>query len=307
MDSDTVKRIACIGSGNVAVSLLPALYGAGYKIMQVCSRNLRTGQQLAKVVGAASTDQLAELNPNADIYIIAVPDDEIINVLRKATFGNGIVLHLSGSTPMSIFEKRGIAHYGVLYPLQTFTRHSVNFMRVPLYVEANDSMAMDELMFMARKLSVEVYKITSEKRMLLHIAAVFACNFSHHLLTIAVRLLHDEGLSYVSFKPLIKETFERAMQVDNPELLQTGPAARGDTKIVNNHIKALSKYPLIQQIYRLISESIMNTKEEEEKTEKTEKPEKTKKAEQSEKTDQSEQSEKPEKPEQTNHSKVLHK
>lgn len=261
MDSATVKRIACVGSGNVALSLLPALYGAGYKIVQVCSRNLRTVQQLAKVVGAASTDKLTELSPNADIYILAVPDDEIVNVLRKATFGNGIVVHLSGSTPMSIFEKRGIAHYGVLYPLQAFTRHSVNFMHVPLYVEANDSVAMEELMFMGRKLSVEVYNITSEKRMLLHIAAVFACNFSNHLLTIASRLLHDEQLSYASLKPLIKDTFERAMQVDNPELLQTGPAVRGDAKIVGSHVKALSGYPLTQQIYQLISESIMSTEQ----------------------------------------------
>lgn len=270
MDGATVKRIACIGSGNVALSLLPALYGAGYKIAQVCSRNLQTGQPLAKVVGAASTDKLTELNPNADIYIIAVPDDEIANVLSTATFGNGIVMHVSGSTPMSIFEKRDIAHYGVLYPLQTFTRHSVNFMRVPLYVEANDSTAMDELMFMARKLSVEVYTITSEKRMLLHIAAVFACNFSHHLLDIAARLLHDEQLSYMSLKPLIKETFERAMQVDNPHLLQTGPAARGDAKIVNNHIKALSDYPLVQQIYKLISESIRSTRDEKKSAEQDE-------------------------------------
>ena len=261
MDSATVKRIACVGSGNVALSLLPALYGAGYKIVQVCSRNLRTVQQLAKVVGAASTDKLTELSPNADIYILAVPDDEIVNVLRKATFGNGIVVHLSGSTPMSIFEKRGIAHYGVLYPLQAFTRHSVNFMHVPLYVEANDSVAMEELMFLGRKLSVEVYNITSEKRMLLHIAAVFACNFSNHLLTIASRLLHDEQLSYASLKPLIKDTFERAMQVDNPELLQTGPAVRGDAKIVGSHVKALSGYPLTQQIYQLISESIMSTEQ----------------------------------------------
>ncbi|MDR3187677.1 MAG: DUF2520 domain-containing protein [Prevotellaceae bacterium] len=260
MDSATVKRIACIGSGNVAASLLPALYGAGYKIVQVYSRNLRTAQQLAKVLGAASTDNPADLSPNADIYIIAVPDDEIENVLSKTTFGRGIVVHTSGSTPMSVFEKRGIAHYGVLYPLQTFMRHSVNFLRVPVYVEASDNVAMIELMFMARKLSAEVYKITSEKRMLLHIAAVFACNFSNHLLTIAARLLNDKDLSYVSLKPLICETFERAIQVDNPELLQTGPAMRGDAKIVSQHIKALADYPLIQQIYKLISESIM-TKE----------------------------------------------
>jgi predicted short-subunit dehydrogenase-like oxidoreductase (DUF2520 family) len=254
---DTVKRIACIGSGNVASSLLPALYSAGYKIAQVCSRNHQTAQQLAKMVGATCTTKLAELDRSADFYIIAVPDDSIESVLDNTTFGNGIVVHMSGSTPMSVFEGRGIAHYGVLYPLQTFTRQrGVNFARVPLYAEASDKHDLAELMFLAHKLSVDVFEIASEKRMLLHIAATFACNFSNHLLSVASRLLRDNNLSFNSLKPLIRETFERAIQIEEPSVVQTGPAVRGDSKIVSRHIEALSAYPLIQQIYSLISESI---------------------------------------------------
>ncbi|MDR1023356.1 MAG: DUF2520 domain-containing protein [Prevotellaceae bacterium] len=257
MDSDTAKRVACIGSGNLASSLLPALRGAGYKIVQVCSRNRQTAQQLAKAVGAACTVTLAELDPNADFYVIAVPDDEIKNVLSKATFGSGIVVHTSGCTPMSIFERRRIAHYGVLYPLQTFTRQrSVSFAQVPLYVEAGSEQDLAELTRMAGKLSADVIKATSETRMLLHIAAVFACNFSNHLLSIASRLMRDNGLNFDTLKPLIKETFERAMQVDEPSAVQTGPAVRGDSGVISRHVEALSGYPTAQQIYRLMSEDI---------------------------------------------------
>ncbi|MDR0711717.1 MAG: DUF2520 domain-containing protein [Prevotellaceae bacterium] len=272
MDSDTVKRVACIGSGNVASSLLPALYGAGYKITQICSRNRQTAQQLAKMVGAASTFTLTNLDPNADFYIIAAPDDEVENVLNATSFGDGMVVHMSGSTPLSIFEGKGIAHYGVLYPLQTFTQQrSVNFARVPLYVEAGSEKDLAELMFMARKLSVDVFKITSEKRMLLHISAVFACNFSNHLMAIASRLLHDENLDFNALKPLIRETFERAIQLDEPSLVQTGPAARGDSKIISRHVKALTSYPLIQQIYSLMSESISSNASNQKQTTKIEK------------------------------------
>jgi predicted short-subunit dehydrogenase-like oxidoreductase (DUF2520 family) len=259
MDSDAVKRVACIGSGNLASSLLPALYGAGYRIVQVCSRNQQTAQQLAKMVGATFTVALTELDPNVDFYVIAVPDDEIKNVLSKATFGDGMVVHMSGCTPMSIFEGRGIAHYGVLYPLQTFTRQRcVSFARAPLYVEAGSGQDLTELMFMARKLSVDVFKIASEKRMLLHIAAVFACNFSNHLLSIASQLMRDNELSFNALKPLIRETFEKVMQVDDPSVAQTGPAMRGDSGVVSRHVEALSGYPLAQQIYSLMSESISN-------------------------------------------------
>ncbi|MDR0414529.1 MAG: DUF2520 domain-containing protein [Prevotellaceae bacterium] len=261
MDSRAVKRIACIGSGNLASSLLPALHNAGYEIVQVCSRNSQTAQLLAQAVEAAYTDTLAKLDPDADLYIIAVPDNAIETVLSKAAFGSGMVVHTSGSTPMSVFEGRGVARYGVLYPLQTFTRQRrVSFEQIPLYVEAGSEQDLANLMLVAHKLSVNVHKAASEERMKLHIAAVFTCNFSNHLLAIASRLLRDSGLSFNALKPLIRETFERAMQVDEPDTVQTGPAARGDDKIVSRHVEALSDYPLIRQIYSLISESIgLNT------------------------------------------------
>jgi predicted short-subunit dehydrogenase-like oxidoreductase (DUF2520 family) len=258
MNGEAVRRIACIGSGNVASSLLPALYGAGYKIAQVCSRNSQTAHTLAKAVGAACTSKLVDLDVNVDLYIISVSDDEIENVLSSATFGNsGIVLHMSGSTPMSVFEKYGIARYGVLYPLQTFARqHSMNFAQVPLYVEAKNQQDLSELAFLARKLSVNVFNADSETRMMLHIAAVFACNFSNQMLAIAAQLLQEAGLDYASIKPLMQETFERALRVNDPIVAQTGPAVRGDKKIIANHLNALSKRPQLQRIYQLVSDSI---------------------------------------------------
>jgi predicted short-subunit dehydrogenase-like oxidoreductase (DUF2520 family) len=261
MDSDT-KRIVCVGSGGVASSLLPALYGAGYKIVQVCSRNLTTAQALAKVVGASANDKPADTDPNADIYIIAVPDSEIENVLRDTAFGGGLVVHTSGSTPISVFEKYEVERCGVLYPLQTFSRQrGVNFARVPLYVEGRSQLDAMDILFMARKLSAEVAQVNSEERMLLHVAAVYACNFTNHMLTVASRLTAAAGLSFAALKPLIQETISKALAVENPALVQTGPAARGDANIVQKHIEALAKHPLQQQIYRLISESVMRSEQ----------------------------------------------
>jgi len=169
-----------------------------------------------------------------------------------------MVVHTSGSTPMSVFEQYGIARYGVLYPLQTFSRqHGVNFLRVPIYVEGSSPLDTAELLFLARKLSMDVSQVDSEKRMLLHIAAVFACNFTNQMTVIAAQLVKNAGLSFASLKPLIEETYTKALAADNPYQVQTGPAVRGDMNTVQKHIDALSNQPLLQQIYRLISENIM--------------------------------------------------
>jgi len=257
--NESVKRIACIGSGGVASSLLPALYGAGYKIVQICSRNLATAQALAKVVGASASGSLADLDLHADVYVITVPDSEIENVLSASVFGAGLVVHTSGSTPISVFEKYKVERYGVLYPLQTFSKQrGVNFARVPLYVEGRNKHDAMDLMFIARKLSVDVSQVNSEERMLLHIAAVFACNFTNHMLTISSRLTKEAGLNFAALKPLIQETIDKALAAENTAQVQTGPAARGDMNIVQKHVKALEKHPLQQQIYKLISESITN-------------------------------------------------
>jgi len=251
------KQIACVGSGGVASSLLPALCGAGYKVVQVCSRTLEHAQRLARAVGATAHSNLSELNPNADMYIVAVPDSEIENVLRNANFGNGLVVHTAGSTPMSVFEKYNVKRYGVLYPLQTFSRRRiVDFAHVPLLVEGGTAQDVEELICIARNLSKNVQQVNSEKRMLLHIAAVFACNFSNHMLAVSAQLTRELGLEFDLLKPLIRETFEKALSAENPAEVQTGPAVRGDVNTVQKHIKALEKYPLWQQIYRLVSESI---------------------------------------------------
>ena len=258
MNSTTLaKRIACVGSGGVASSLLPALCGAGYCIVQVCSRRLESAQRLANVVGAAACSNLSELDRNADMYIIAVPDSEIENVLRSANFGSGLAAHTSGSTPMSVFEKYNVQRYGVLYPLQTFSRgRVVSFANVPLLVEGNSAHDTEELMRMARSLSENVQQASSEKRMMLHVAAVFACNFSNHLLAISAQLTRESELEFDLLKPLIRETFEKVLSAENPAEVQTGPAVRGDVNTVQKHLAALEKYPLQQQIYRLISENI---------------------------------------------------
>ncbi|MDR1225406.1 MAG: DUF2520 domain-containing protein [Prevotellaceae bacterium] len=251
-------RISCIGSGGVASSLLPALYDAGCKIVQVCSRNIEHAQRLAKVVGAMGINHLAELNNAVELIIISISDSEIEGVLKAVNFGNAMVVHTAGSVPMQVMADAGVARYGVLYPLQTFScTRSVSLAQVPLFIEAANPNDLQELKFLAKKISSTVTELDSQQRMLLHVAAVFACNFTNHMMTISASLLKNVNQDFELVKPLIQETFEKALAGDNPAEAQTGPAVRGDVVTVKKHMEALKNDTAFQQLYQLISENIM--------------------------------------------------
>ena len=121
-----------------------------------------------------------------------------------------------------------------------------------------DNVTLKTLQKLAKSISDNVNKINSEQRKTIHLAAVFACNFSNHLYTIASEILENNKLSFDILKPLIEET---ALKIKNnhPSQMQTGPAIRGDKKIMDQHLKLLSKDKKLQTIYKLMSQSIIDS------------------------------------------------
>jgi predicted short-subunit dehydrogenase-like oxidoreductase (DUF2520 family) len=108
-------------------------------------------------------------------------------------------------------------------------------------------------------LSKKVEPIDSAQRKVIHIAAVFACNFTNHLFSISEGILKKEKMNFALLEPLIKETLQKAFELGPPQA-QTGPAIRGDNKIIQQHLDYLQNEPEIQELYRLISEDIMKKK-----------------------------------------------
>lgn len=258
------KKITLIGAGNVATQLGLALNDAGHNILQVYSPTKRSSQTLAKLLNADSTNDLKKINTDADIYIIAIKDDLVADVVKKLIpiaigIKNKILIHTSGSTSMSVL-KNASKNYGVFYPLQTFSKSKkVGFKNIPICIEANNSDTYKTLQDLAKGISIKVQKVNSEQRKALHIAAVFACNFSNHLYTIADEIVSKNKLSFDLLKPLIQETAEK-IKNNPPVKMQTGPAIRGDKKIMKTHLKFLSGNKEYQQLYKLLSQSIEKTK-----------------------------------------------
>lgn len=249
-----------MGAGNVAWHLGHHLLDAGFRIAQLLNRSCEQGTRLAQELKTTYCSDLNLMTPEADLYILAVSDDVIGSMLNSGSFRHqGLVVHTSGSIGMNVFEGKS-SNYGVLYPLQTFTRgKAVSFKEVPLFVEANHPENLTKLEFVASMLSDAVHRADSATRLQLHLTAVIASNFSNHLFSIAAELLSEKGFSFDVLKPLIRETLSKAM-IMPPRDAQTGPAIRGNIAVIDKHLEMLQPHPEIREIYRLISERILSTR-----------------------------------------------
>lgn len=252
-----MPQIVFIGSGNVATHLSKALKSAGNQVLQVYSRSLPHAKKLAKEIRADYTDNLRELRTDADIYFIAVKDNALPGLAKKINLGDKLIVHTSGSVGMDILKKAS-KNYGVFYPMQTFSKQKkIDLHGIPVFIEANRVENEKILLTLAHQVAGKknIHRMNSEQRKIVHLAAVFANNFPNHLYTIAEKILNTRKLSFDILKPLILETAGK-IQDNSPAIMQTGPAKRGDKKIINEHLKMLKPYPGYKKIYKLISGSI---------------------------------------------------
>lgn len=236
----TDKRIVLIGAGNVAHNLAPALLLAGLNLCQIYSRSIESARELGKKTGISYTSDLFAVYPDCDIYFFCVNDDSLLSMIKSVRFKkDALLIHTSGSQPMSIFQNHA-QNYGVLYPLQTFSKkRELNFREIPLCLEYSNEYSHGILAKLAGCLSDRVEEMSSEKRKKLHLAGVIANNFVNYLYGAAGKILEEEGLDFALLRPLIFETAHKVMLM-SPEEAQTGPARRNDDSILGMH-KALLK------------------------------------------------------------------
>jgi predicted short-subunit dehydrogenase-like oxidoreductase (DUF2520 family) len=251
-------KTALIGSGNVAWHLGKALQAAGHEIVAVYSptktHRIELADQLSPAIPVASPD-LSQTG--ARLVLIAVPDAALADVASSLKVSQGtIVAHTSGSQPMTVLQGIAGARLGVFYPLQTFSKSKpVNFKAIPVLLEAQEEETLQVLQKVAASITKQVHLVDSQKRKQLHLAAVFACNFTNHLLGISRQLLEQAQLPAALLQPLIQETIAKAM-LEHPFAVQTGPAVRYDQNVIEAHLHMLQERPLYQQLYQLLTQSI---------------------------------------------------
>ncbi len=253
-----MMKCVIIGSGNVAEALADAVVGSSNSLVAIYARNVERGTDLADRYDCRHAEFGAEL-PDADIYLIAVTDGAVPQIASMLSFpSEAIVAHTAGGVNINALEN--VNHRAVFYPLQTFTKgRRINFRQVPLFLEYGDDHTKERLRIFAESLSENVYEADSRLRGRMHVAAVFACNFVNRMYGIAQELLAEDDLPFDVVKPLIAETCAKALTTDNPAVMQTGPAARGDKETQHKHLELIKDNKTKTEIYKLISNEIWET------------------------------------------------
>ncbi|WP_454667084.1 Rossmann-like and DUF2520 domain-containing protein [Acinetobacter calcoaceticus] len=252
-------KISLIGSGRVAFHLAQALLAQGHNIVQVYARDFEKTQKFAEKIQAKACQSLQDFQIS-DLIILAVSDSAIAELTKQVheLFPETLMVHTSGSTNIEV-----ISHVhekaGVFYPLQTFSfEREVDWSATPLFVEAiykDDLILLSDL---ANSLSNRVYQYTSKQRLTLHLAAVFACNFSNYCFDMAKQVTDEEQVDFSLLYPLIIETAKKATE-NNPKQMQTGPAVRGDQNILAMHqdLLAQAERDDLKRVYQLLSDGIL--------------------------------------------------
>ena len=246
--------IVILGGGNVAYHLTNVLLqnNSAVNVVQVYNRNIENIKYFKK--STLVTDDLSKLK-EADIYILAVSDNAIAQLSSTLNLKNKLVVHTSGSMAMN--ELKSTSNKGAFYMLQTFSKErKIDFSSVPICIEAETEKDLMLLETLAASISKNCYRINSNQRKSLHVAAVFVNNFVNHLYHIGNEICEENNVPFKILLPLILETANKITTL-TPLKAQTGPAIRNDTKTIEKHNAILTKNQ--QDIYTLLTKSIYNT------------------------------------------------
>lgn len=255
-DSEEIKKVAVVGTGNIAWHLVRALSHSGIEITYVISRSMNRAEALAEYVSAIPLDDPGKVVDQPDLYLLCVSDDALPMVQATYAGKGSLVVHTSGSNGIDVLDQAG-NETGVLYPLQTFSKGvEMTYDHIPFLVEGSDKYTTFRLKHLAERISQQVECIDSQQRRTIHVAAVFACNFNNHLSVIADKLLREAGLDFDLLRPLVEQTLSKLMTI-TPLEAQTGPALRNDQATIEKHLDALGNNPEEQELYRLLSNNIL--------------------------------------------------
>lgn len=249
-------RFTLIGSGNVASWLAYSIQRSGSQIVQIYGRNPENAMRLARVYDTEAISDIRLLNSESEFYLFSLKDDAYASILEKLPHSLPFAVHTAGSVSQEIFRNYA-KQYGVIYPYQTISaRNDFSRLDVPLCIEANNENAFRLLYQLGSQWSNSVYPISELQRSYMHLAAVFASNFTNALYGIGYDILHQKGIDSSLIMPLLYNTLDK-LRITSPSAAQTGPAIRHDGKTMEKHLSMLANED-VKQIYRLMSAWIQN-------------------------------------------------
>ena len=235
-------KLVIIGAGSVGSNLHHGLELKGIKAELVHARPL------------TADPSAIETLPEADCYIYTVADHVLKEVASMVHAPKALHLHTSGSMPIDIFGEDK-PHAGILYFFQSFSRENLidDWSGIPCFVEGRDIDDIAAIYSLAQTLTSHIYEANQHDRERLHIAGVFANNYTNLMYRIAAEVLRDTSIPFEALLPLIDNTAAKVHAL-KPADAQTGPAQRGDEAVMAHHVEILNaKNAALGEVYQALA------------------------------------------------------
>jgi len=246
-------EIVIIGTGNTATILGRKLKAAGHTIAQIYGRDTKAASELAYELDTESTNYWNIVTRTADVYIIAVSDIAIEDVIKELQLPDKTIVHTAASVSKDVLKASN--HYGVFYPLQSLKKESTYLPDIPIVIDANDEQTLAELLRLGESISSMMVQAGDDQRLKMHLAAVFCNNFVNHIYALMEDYCRKEGIDFTLLTPLIEETALRIKEMA-PSKVQTGPAVRNDSNTIKKHLQLLQSHPHLKKVYEVLTSSI---------------------------------------------------
>ena len=176
-----------------------------------------------------------------DVYIYAIADQALREVVSVIHAPKALHLHTSGTMPIDVFGEDK-PHAGILYFFQSFSRDVLidDWSGIPCFISGRNIDDIAAIYSLAQTLTSRIYEANQHDRERLHIAGVFANNYTNLMYRIAADILKDTQIPFEALLPLIDNTAAKVHKMA-PKDAQTGPAQRGDEAVMEHQIEVLSK------------------------------------------------------------------
>lgn len=240
-------RLGILGGGRAAWAYGSAWKRIGWPLAGVWLRD-ESHSHITELLETARLD-LADLAADCDLLLVAVSDRAIVEVTNAIPETEALIFHASGA----LLSLRGGFS---LHPLKSLPPVGVpSDLDDTLLVFEGEHRRTAKLI--AAAVGARFCEVAPEQKALYHAAAVFGANYVAAALEISERLMQQSGVDNAreDLVALARSAIEN-WRMHTDEKRFTGPAARGDSEVMQRHVEVLQRDPEVARLYEMLADQI---------------------------------------------------
>lgn len=240
-------RLGILGGGRAAWAYGAAWKRIGWPLSGVWLRD-DSHSHIAELLGTARME-MRDLAVDSELLLVAVSDRAIAEVAASIPETDALVFHASGAL-LSLRDGFSLHPLKALPPVG-----AASDLEGTLLVFEGQHRRTAKLI--AAAVGARFCEVAPEQKALYHAAAVFGSNYVAACLEIAQRLMTRAGVTNVreDLAALALSALENWRHHDDARRF-TGPAARGDAAVLEQHRAALQDDAKVAELYELLAAEI---------------------------------------------------